>query len=191
MWSNNVNAWQAALEHAPELLQQQAHIFQQVAVYLSQNQPRQEDRAHIVDLATLIVHATITMIGHKAGVVRETACQPERRIKEREGQIRVYEAINKYEEAKKASESEPQHINVQVQRVMEWTLAAAPSSPQGFAMAAKEGQPSSPRVAHQGYQEKTSDTGHRDGSGGKTTPGARAASLNIRWHIVNRGGGPD
>ena len=125
MWSNNVNTWQAALDHAPELLQQQAHIFQQVAVYLSQNQPRKEDRAHIVDLATLIVHATITMIGHKAGVVRETACQPERRIKEREGQIRVYEAINKYEEAKKASESEPQHINVQVQRVMEWTLVAA------------------------------------------------------------------
>ena len=89
------------------MLQQQAHIFQQVAVYLSQNQPRQEDRAPIVDLATLIVHATIAMIGHKAGVVRETACKPERRIKEREGKIRVDEAIHKYEEASRHQKASP------------------------------------------------------------------------------------
>ena len=85
---------------------------------------------------------------------------------------------------------------------MEWTLVAAGQTggkildcnskqATGLAMAAKEGQPSSPRVAHQSYQEKTSDTGHSDGSGGKETAGGRTASLNIRWHIVKRGGGPD
>ena len=78
-----------------------------MAVYLSQNQPMQEDRAQIVDLATLIAHATIAMIGHIAGVVRETACKPERRIKEREGKFRVDEAINKYEEAKTHQKASP------------------------------------------------------------------------------------
>ena len=131
------------------MLRIQAGLLENLARGLHKEPLRTRYNVQVVDLVTLLMHTTFTMVGHAHGLTCKTNQGIGHHPQDMHTDQLLEEAWDRYEQVKAEAEEQPGCAELQVQRVMQWTWLhqarqalkpACSRNPKGLAAAVKSGQ---------------------------------------------------
>ena len=150
-WGRDRAKWKSALEMEKDITSTQAQKLENLVKGLHERTLTMCDSTQLVDLATLLMHTTFTVIGH----AYDLTCRTEPREGDDPPDMHtdqiLEEAWDSYEQTRTEAEENPGDVELQVQCVMQWTWlhqvrqATKPSgtrsrNPKGLSKAIKGGQ---------------------------------------------------